>query len=270
MNEARGLCLISIPKSGTMFLSGYLEKISQCKAVFGLERRSAAELARELTQGWHPDIQAAADDRSIDLASMCRRFALMLNRNRPQGDCMPTSGIVTDHGYTSFLQFLINPSPDQIACPRMLIQWARDRSLAPVFLYRPIPEVANSLALFLASGKSFLLILRSIEQAADIVTNLHAPVLAAQTAAWLDIASEQNVLALSYQELIADPSRWIAEVARQSMLPIVVGKLSEDPAAYRPWTYRRRSQMSASWCDTFNPRQQAVLRSLCPVHREAP
>ncbi len=270
MNEARGLCLISIPKSGTMFLSGYLEKISQCKALFGLGRRSATELAGELTRGWHPAIQAAADDRSVDLALMCRRYALMLSRNRAQGECLPTRGIVTDHGYTSFLQFLTNPSPAQIACPRMLIQWARERSLHPVFLYRPVPEVANSLALFLASGKSFLLTLRSLEQAADIVTNLHAPVLAAQTSAWLNIASEQNVLALSYQELITNPSHWIAEVARQSRLPIAPGMLSEDPAAYRPWTYRRRSQVSASWCDTFNARQQAVLRSLCPVHREAP
>ncbi len=267
MTEARGLCLISIPKSGTMFLSRYLERMTGCKVVFGIEKRSAKALSLELAGGWHPAIRAAADPRSLDITAMCRRFALMLNRNRVNGDSH-SKGIVSDHGHTSFLQFLINPSAAHIASPRMLIQWARERGLAPVFLYRSLPEIANSFAHFLTSGRSFLLTLRTLEHAAEIVADLYAPVLAEQTATWLDIAAQENVLALAYRDLISDPARWVKAVARQSDLPLEAAVLSRLPTAYRPWTYRHRQSASDdSWRDGFTVHQQAALTALCPVLR---
>lgn len=267
MTDARGVCMISIPKSGTMFLSRYLERITSCPVVFGIEHRSSQQLAQELGAGWHPAIQEAADPRCTETAAMCRRFAQMLARNRDATDNGKPL-ILSDHGYTSFLQFLINPLSNQILEPLSLIKQARERGLATVFLYRSLPDVANSLALFLASGKSFLLALRSREQAASLVARLYAPVLAQQTAAWLDIAASQNVLAISYDALIAEPARWIREVARLGNLDVDKVQLQQHAGDYRSWTYRSQQGKfgQASWRDTFTPAQQAVLDSLCTVH----
>lgn len=269
MNDCRGLCVISIPKSGTMFVSRFLERATGTPVVFGLQPRTATQLAAELASGWHPAIRAAADPRCVDMQAMCRRFALMLARHRGAAAAGSTGTsafdvpggeplILSDHGYSSFLQFLINPCPEQILDPDALIRRAREQGLAPVFLYRSLTGVANSLALFLAAGKSFLLSLQSRDIAAQLVVDLYAPVLAAQTRAWLQAAERHQVLALSYEKLVADPQRHLFEVAR-------IGQLAGDPlqfageaGSYRPWTYRSRAA-NASWRDTFTAHQQQSL-----------
>lgn len=270
MRDSQGLCVISIPKSGTMFLSRYLERVTACPVIFGRERRTATELAQDLDAGWHPAIRDAADPQHADIALMCRRFALMLNRNRQALEGRNRKLILSDHGHTNFLQFLINPKFAQICDPRELVRWSRDRGMTPVFLYRAIPEIANSLAHFLAAGKSFLLTLRTRADAARIVSELHAPVLARQTAAWLEVAAEQKVLALSYSELVADPAHWIREVARRANMLVDPGRLHEDAAAYRSWTYRSKPGKSReSWRSSFTPVQQAALEALCPIRKGA-
>ncbi len=249
MSRWRGLCLISIPKSGTMFLSRYLERVTGTSVVFGLEPRSAQQLALELTSGWHPAIQAATVSQQDSTRLMCQRYAQMLARHRPsaqEAQDEPQPSLLSDHGYTNFLQFLINPSMGQVCDPHALIRWASERQLATVFLHRSLPEVANSLALFLASGKSFLLSLRSIREAAALVTELHAPVLAAQTALWLDIAPRYQVPVLSYDALIADPARWIRTLAQLGNLNVQEALLQDDASAYRSWTYRQRQGQSSA------------------------
>lgn len=272
MSESRGLCVISIPKSGTMFLSRYLERVTGRSVVFGLEQRSAQQLAHEMRAGWDPAILSAAGSRCVSTRIMCRRYAQMLARNRAAAKNEQAISIFSDHGHTNFLQFLINPALDQILDPRALIRWASDRQLATVFLYRELSAVANSLALFLASGKSFLLSLRSVEEAAALVVKCHAPVLAAQTALWLQAAAENHTAVLSYDELIAEPAHWIRKLAQLGNLSCNDELLHNDASAYRSWTYRNQNdkdKASASWRDTFNSEQQAALSALS-FSREVP
>lgn len=265
MSTCRGICVISVPKSGTMLLSRCLERMSGAPAVFGLRQKSMAQLADDLDAGWHPAIRAAADPRCLDTQAMCRRYAQMLARHRNRmdrgGEPSGHKLILSDHGYSSFLQFLVNPSVTQILEPAALVDWAREHRLAPVFLYRSIPEVANSLAWFLAGGKSFLLSLRHRDEAAQLVVDLYAPVIAAQTAAWLDVARRGHVLLLSYEALIADPARHLLAVAGAGHLSVDAHRLASEAAGYRSWTYRMKSSGSG-WRDTFTQDQQQALLAM--------
>ncbi len=268
MSQSRGLCLIAIPKSGTMFLSRYLERVTGRPVVFGLDQQSAHQLARELDSGWHPAIRAAADPGSLRTNIMCQRFAQMLARHRQSKETDDQPRILSDHGYHSFLQFLINPSLGQIRDPASIIGSASERQLATVFLHRSLSDVANSLALFLASRKSFLLSLNSAREAAALVAELRAPVIAAQTSLWLKVAAQQRLTVVSYAALVAEPARWIRELAQLGNLPVDQQRLHDDANAYRSWTYRRQTGMSATtWRQTFTSEQQAVLGSLAATEK---
>lgn len=82
MSTKSGICLISVPKSGTMFLSRYLEKIAESPVVFGLQGLNAHALRQQLDEGFHPEITAQLSASSPSLEVMTRRFSLMLEQNR--------------------------------------------------------------------------------------------------------------------------------------------------------------------------------------------
>jgi len=259
---SKGICLISVPKSGTMFLSRYLERLIGEPVIFGLEDQTESSLLADIEDGWHPEIHAVLDTRSPDLETMSKRFAQMLSRNRRADSSGDRMRIFSDHGYSNFLQFLINPSTSQIQNPYDIVEWALERNLAPVFLYRDIRAVANSLVHFLASKKSFLVDVRSIEEAATLVTRLHAPVLAEQIQTWRRLKDDPNVLSVSYEELIADPESWIQSICKHGNISCHTDGLAEAPDNYRSWTFRGSK---ASWKDTFTVEQQVLLNSLLPV-----
>ena len=80
--KINGIVLISIPKSGTMFLSRYLEKLTKTPVCFGLEKKSEPALLSELLIGWHPDVAEVLRPRSPSLQMMAKRFSQMLSGNR--------------------------------------------------------------------------------------------------------------------------------------------------------------------------------------------
>lgn len=261
----RGLCLISIPKSGTMFLSRYLERSSGIPVVFGLDAQTEAQLMHGLVKGWHPDIQAALMPNSHDIKIMVRRFAQMLARNRQQQSYDSGMRILSDHGYHNFLAFLSNPCVEQIQEPRSLVAQAQHLELAPVFLYRDIRAIANSLVHFLVAKKSFLLSISSLEAATDLVTRLYAPILAEQTARWRSLNSDPALLSVSYEQLIADPAYWISRICAHAGLPCEAMDAARAPENYRSWTFRSKA---ASWHDTFSTSQQATLNHLAVKLRD--
>lgn len=256
MTVKRGLCLISVPKSGTMFLSRYLERSSGVPVVFGIEGQTETQLASGLDEGWHPEIQAALDPGSPDIKTMARRFAQMLARNRNRHSGGTGVSILSDHGYHNFLAFLTNPAVKQIQNPRWIVDWAQARNLAPVFLYRDIRAVANSLVHFLVARKSFLLGIKSLEEAADLVTRLYVPVLAEQIERWRLLDGESELLTVSYENLMANPAHWIPRICAHANLPCVQEDVSNAPENYQSWTFRSKG---ASWSDTFTDSQQRAL-----------
>lgn len=259
MPTRHGICLVSVPKSGTMFLSRYLEKAAGSPLVFGFQGATAAGLRRGLDAGWHPEIHAKRAANSPDLDVMTRRFAQMLARNRLLVGRDGRPPIFSDHGLANFLRFLIDPRNEEIQQPRAIVEWAQARNLATVFLYRDIRAVASSLAHFLASGKSFLIGVETLASAADLVTRFYAPVLAEQMRLWLQHAAAQDALCLSYEELMADPARWMQAVCRHGGLPHALEDAAAAPDSYRSWTYRANK---TSWSSAFSGEQQAALNAL--------
>lgn len=259
MRHPRGLCLISVPKSGTMFVSRYLAQWTGSRVVFGLDGGDAPTLMRGLSDGWHPAIAAATNTRSHDLATMTRRFAQMLSRNRVPAAQESGPVIYSDHGLHSFLSFLINPRITDLQDPAQVCSWASERHLAPVFLYRDIRGIANSLAHFLASGKSFLLGLRDLPEACDLVVRLHAPVLAQQMRTWRRQAGAHGVLCVAYEDVMAQPRHWLGAICRHGQLPWAANCGVDAPNDYRSWTYRRSG---GDWAATFTGDQQNALNAL--------
>jgi hypothetical protein len=259
MSSTRGICLISVPKSGTMFLSRYLEKLAGSPVIFGLNGLGAADLRRELEAGWNAEVRARCAESCPDIEVMTRRFALMLARNRSAAEQGGKPPIFSDHGLSSFLRFLINPQIQEIQDPCDVCEWAGARKLAPVFLYRDIRAVSSSLAHFLGSSKSFLIGIESLPSAADLVARLYAPVLAEQMRLWHASAAACGVLCVSYEDLMAQPARWIEAICQRGGLPYDARGVADAPERYRSWTYRSNR---TGWATAFSADQQAALNGL--------
>ena len=120
--QVRGICLISVPKSGTMFLARGLEMVTGQKVVVGVFPRTAADLKAELAAGWMPEVEAVRDPRSPTADVMARRFALMMARNRTAGAGGEREGIVSDHGFRNYLRFLVRPAIDEVEDPARIIE----------------------------------------------------------------------------------------------------------------------------------------------------
>lgn len=239
-----------------MFVSRYLEAQAAAPVVFGLQALSAPALGATLSSGVHPKIAAVRRAGGAGPEVMVRRFALMLARNRA---ALAGSGrvILSDHGYHSFPKFLIAPEDSDIISPAQVVQQARALGLAPVFLHRDLAEVANSLLLFLTSGKSFLLDLEPSEAVAELVAELYVPVLARQIAQWRAAAAELGVLVVDYAQLMRDPAATLGAICRHGGLPQPDADAATAPASYRPWTWR--GDRALGWRDTFAPHLQARL-----------
>jgi hypothetical protein len=257
-NKPSGICLISVPKSGTMFMSRYLEKFTGISAEFGLQPKTQLELLKELRDGWNPDVQAALHSGSPDIRAMTRRFSRFLARQRHDENASSKDTVIlSDHGLHSFLRFLVKPSTEEICAPEEIIQWAVQRNLVVVYLYRDIRQIANSLAHFLVGGKSWLLQLQSLSMATELVCKLYAPVLANQMKLWRAYADDDRVITIHYEDLVRDPGAWINKVCRASGLPFRPEDIIQQAGQYLSWTYRHAHQRS--WKETFSDQQLADL-----------
>lgn len=276
-SKTNGIVLISIPKSGTMFLSRYLEKLTKTPVCFGLEKRTESALLSELSIGWHPDVVEALRPSSPSLQMMAKRFSQMLSRNRfgvanhvhvannVIGATASAPCIVSDHGLTNFLRFLTQPSASEIQDPQQLISWAEHHGLKLVYLYRDLFAIANSLTHFIASGKSFLIDIHTVSHAARLIVDLYAPVLAQQMRQWESVANDICVLSVSYESLINNPVKVVRTICEYGNLPFEGEHLIESVNDCRSWTFR---SSKATWQQTFSAKQQRQLIAL--YRNEAP
>jgi len=262
LKKKTGVCLISIPKSGTMFVSRYLEKLTASPVIFGMEGANESQLHTELICGWHPEIAAVLRTNSPNIETIAKRFAMMLARNRTEifDEMSHFSRIVSDHGFHNFLRFLINPSISEIQEPQHIIDWADRQGLACVYLHRDIRPVANSLAHFLASGKSFLVDIDTIAHAADLVSTLYAPLLAEEMRQRKEVAKDSRLLTVSFESMMECPAHWIRLICEHGNLVFDNDALIETPESYRSWTFRKDK---SSWRETFSAKQQEKIESIC-------
>jgi hypothetical protein len=184
---------------------------------------------------------------------------LARNRNLSMTGSETVARIVSDHGLHNFLRFLVRPAHTEIQSPQQLHMWAEQHGLACVYLYRDIRAIANSLTHFLADGKSFLLDIDSVHQAAELVSNLYAPVLAEQMRQWDALKNDADILSVSYEALMQNPAHWMGLIAKHGNLQYEHAALLNTADTYPSWTFRKNK---TAWHETFTLQQQERIVSL--------
>ena len=256
-NTRRGLILISVPKSGTMFLSGYLERITSIPVVFGLSEKIQRSVICTLRNETHPMILDNLTKSSPRPDIMLRRYLLMLKRNRLVGGGAGQV-LISDHGFENFLVFLRCPHKARLLAPSDISAKGDDLRLGTVFLYRDISSVAQSFTYFLTSGKSFLLRIDKLSVAAEIVVDLYMPLLAEMTRTWLHQAKDLGILCISYDDLVYRTPETLARICGHGGLSgYGTEKASSDQ--FKSWTYRSQRPPDGS---CFTAEQKAKLADL--------
>ena len=104
----KGACIISVPKTGTMFLTRSLERLHQSKCIFGLFPTSAQCIADKIKSVPHDTVKDVLAPHSPSLETIARRYSQMVSRNR-NDDRNGVARIYSDHGMDCFPRFLFNP-----------------------------------------------------------------------------------------------------------------------------------------------------------------
>lgn len=242
-----GVCIISVPKSGTMFLTRSIERIFKTPCIFGINAADQNQVKIQMQGGVSKDIKSVLHSTSPSPDVIARRYAQMLGRNR---SCLggEQKVLISDHGFASFPKFLINPEVSDITPPDQIFENAERNKLQVVFLHRDIRHVAASLTHFLVSGKSFLLRTEGFAVTADIVAHQYAPVLVELTQKWRDCVERKGGICVSYEQLVQDPQAWISRIGQQSGLGDMPQDENQDLMEYKSWTYRSRR---TAWDDGF-------------------
>jgi hypothetical protein len=259
MTNLRGVQLVSIPKSGTMFFSRCLERATGVAPVYGLNFMTAPQVEADLGKG-RPEILAAFAETGPTLPLLARRYSQYRAKDRHEAAYRPDGlHFVSDHGLHSFARFLVDPQERDIVDPSALLAWAQAHRLQLVYLRRDLRAIANSLVHFLVDGRSRLVRIGELATATRLTCDLYMPVLAQQMRLWTPWARHPAVMALSFEELAADPAAIVARVCERAAMPITAGSVG-DASENRAWTYR--PDQSARWTDTFTASQQATLQRL--------
>jgi hypothetical protein len=242
----RGVIIISVPKSGTMFLFRYLAKLTGFNSKFGLFPADLTELLRGMPQEPDPMISSCLSPSSPGRELMARRYLQMMNPHGGPGrpaisrseekDC-ESRWIIADHGFDNFLTFLRNPDDVRILRPTEIVEEAKKRDMGVIYLFRDLKAIVNSLAHFISSGRAFLLRIRSLEEALEVAIQKYSKVLADHTQIW-EREFNDGIL-LSYERLHHDLKGVITDICQTYGLPYKHEDLISEMKEFQTWTYRR-------------------------------
>lgn len=237
----KGVLIISVPKSGTMFLSNYLGALTGYQSVYGLPYESASRMLSQIPDRPSPLIGKHLSPDSPIPEKMVKKYIMMINRNRKRRGTKQISlnekMIVTDHGFHNFLVFLRNPDKARILSPNEVLKIADKMNLGVLYLYRDIGDIVNSFAHFIASKKSYLINIESLEAAMEIAVKEYSSVLAQHIECWKK-GFNQGLL-LKYEQLNTDVKGSIQMICDRYGLPYQEDQLISNMKDFRAWTFRK-------------------------------
>ncbi|HMP80666.1 MAG TPA: hypothetical protein PKD54_14525, partial [Pirellulaceae bacterium] len=155
-----GLIVISVPKSGTNFLSRYLSALTGWPHRWGRPSRDAVSLLGELPAEADPDVARAAThliqtETDIALLPADERPTLFGNRSlvsleppvEGEGQHDPNRvalrhQLIAEHPVRSLPWLLRNPRQCPILTPDEVVREARDMRYGVLFLYRDVRDIA--------------------------------------------------------------------------------------------------------------------------------
>ncbi|MFH1157156.1 MAG: sulfotransferase domain-containing protein [Pseudomonadota bacterium] len=237
----KGLLIISVPKSGTMFLSNYLGAVTGYQSVFGLPCESPQAMLSQIPGEPSELIGRHLAPDSPTPERMVKKYIMMINRNRTRKRTrqpeVSEKTIITDHGFDNFLVFLRNPDKAGIISPKDIVAMAKKMDMGVLYLYREIDDIVNSFAHFIASKRSYLITIDSLEAAREIAVKEYAGVLARHIERWKH-EFDQGLI-LKYEQLNEDTRGSIQMICDRYGLPYEKDKLISNMKDFRAWTFRK-------------------------------
>lgn len=258
MKWISGGCVISVPKSGTMFLTRSLERLHRKSCTFGLFPEEEISRVRCKDFQINSSVSEILSPHSPSVEKVMRRYKQMMARNRSK-ERDSSSRLFSDHGLKSFPRFLFAPSRQELRHPASIVEAAASKSLNTVFLYRDIRSVAASLTHFLCLGKSYLIRTDNVKRTGDVVSKLHAPILSDMIVQWIEEADKQEIMLVKYEKLIDKPYHYLSAISEHCGFGKIDFQDDAELIGFRPWTYQNRS---GAWYDGLSDEARARLEYL--------
>jgi hypothetical protein len=263
--ETEGLIIVSVPKSGTNFLSRYLSHVAGWKHRWGRPSRDQVDLLAELPE--QPDFEVAKHARHLihtptdiallsteqrpDLFGGRRLLSLEPEKENDSHFAATTQPqrnlIIAEHPLRSLPWFLRNPSTCPLLDPTDVTQEANQLKFGTVFLYRDLRDVANSLAHFLYAGTRFIHF-ADLPSAFDVVANSYLPVLASSIRLWKE---KFPGLILTYEQLHRGTKQTIESLIDEFQLPLMQSSIISTMDEFRTFTFRKGG--TGDWRDNLPP-----------------
>lgn len=257
--QVDGLVVVSVPKSGTNFLSRYLSRITGWPHRWGRPSRDSIDLLGELPAAPDPEVAGRAVhliQTPTDIAALPpdQRPALFGNRrlvsleDEPAAPAetgqplapgaapsSPGRRIIAEHPVRSLPWFLRNPSTVPLLSPREVMEEAASLRYGVVFLYRDLRDVANSLSHFLHAGTRYVHF-PSLEVSQQVVVEHYLPVLAAAIRLW---KQEFPGRIVTYEDLVHRTRPTLESLISEFDLPASPGELVSTTDQFPTFTLRK-------------------------------
>lgn len=249
-----GLVVVSVPKSGTNFLSRYLSRITGWPHRWGRPSRDKIRLLDELPPDPDDEVARRAlhliqTEQDIMRLPAEARPSLFGNRllvslepepaDQPQETAdssdQPTRLLIAEHPVRSLPWFLRNPSTVPVLQPQEVTAEAAALGFGVVFLHRNLKDIVNSLAHFLHAGTRFVHF-RSLDDAMEVCVHHYAPVLARAIRTW---QTDFSGVRLTYEELTRDTRNVLQRLIREFDLPVTTSRLIDSSEEFRTFTFRK-------------------------------
>lgn len=271
-----GLIVISIPKSGTNFLSRYLASITGWKHRWGRPSRDDRLIQSEIPA--EPDayvmeraVHLIFTDRDLMNLPEDQRPAVFGNRRltavqHPARDAdafveasrrLSRDVLIAEHPVRSLPYFLRNPREVPIIEPDEVVREAAEHGYGVIFLHRELKDIVNSFAHFLHAGTRFVQF-RSLEESFDVVVNLYAPVLARAIRAW---KNDFDGMKLTYERLSTETPTVMREICERFSL-LTAGSFIQSPDQFPTFTMRKGG--SGDWRNHLSDVHSRLLDELYP------
>lgn len=251
--QIEGLIVVSVPKSGTNFLSRYLSQITGWQHRWGRPSRDQVDLLAELPI--QPDAEVV--NHSKHLIQTSSDIAILAPEQRPElfggrrllslepereneieeGSARQSSRnlIIAEHPIRSLPWLLRNPATCPVVDPAEVEAEAAQLNYGVLFLHRDLRDVANSLAHFLHAGTRFIHF-SDLPSAFNVVTTQYIPVLARAIRLWKKKFSGRI---LTYENLHRDTRPTIESLIEEFQLPLMQSKVIDAMDQYRTFTFRK-------------------------------
>lgn len=218
MNAMGGLIIISLPKSGTMFLSQYLRFLTGYQYRFGLlEHMLTPDALAEVLLTPDPLIADALDEQEEFAPTFLRLYQEKIYPLSKTNALEFGDWIIADHAFDDLAVFMRNPTRTILLTPQQVQACAARRGMEVLYLYREdMRDVITSMAHFISSGSTRFLRLTSLESAIDVCIKSYLPVLAQQVRLWKNTFGGMMV---SYEMLHRDTRSTIVSICERFNLP---------------------------------------------------